>query len=254
MIASPALPHRRTPCSRQAPRRTALFGTHVGLFSRCLGFGAHAIEGLYGVGGIRATLFPHRIREDPCRKGTGSFSRSKPWPPPLISCPVSDSARSLIAKGSAAELATVRRCGRCCRTAIRARNRCFGRRRRCDFLTCALAVLKKGCYYPFAQVAVRTVLDAGFGIERLCSRKRADNEVDAARVRRNRRPAPLFDFDGSAVHLEAHIVEIRVVDVNGYIEIVGVGESRRIVAYGLVCSRRNASPRRCPRRYRKCIP
>ena len=226
MIASPALPHRRTPCSRQAPRRTALFGTHVGLFSRCLGFGAHAIEGLYGVGGIRATLFPHRIREDPCRKGTGSFSRSKPWPPPLISCPVSDSARSLIAKGSAAELATVRRCGRCCRTAIRARNRCFGRRRRCDFLTCALAVLKKGCYYPFAQVAVRTVLDAGFGIERLCSRKRADNEVDAARVRRNRRPAPLFDFDGSAVHLEAHIVEIRVVDVNGYIEIVGVGESR----------------------------
>ena len=97
-----------------------------------------------------------------------------------------------------------------------------------------MAVLKKGCYYPFAQVAVRTVLDAGFGIERLCSRKRADNEVDAARVRRNRRPAPLFDFDGSAVHLEAHIVEIRVVDVNGYIEIVGVGESRRIVAYGLV--------------------
>lgn len=159
--------------------------------------------------------------------------------------PVSDSARSLIAKDSDAELATVRRCGRCCRTAIRARNRCFGRRR-CDFLTCALAVLKKGCYYPFAQVAVRTVLDAGFGIERLCSRKRADNEVDAARVRRNRRPAPLFDFDGSAVHLEAHIVEIRVVDVNGYIEIVGVGESRRIVAYGLVVLVETASPSSMP--------
>lgn len=161
MIASPALPHRRTPCSRQAPRRTALFGTHVGLFSRCLGFGAHAIEGLYGVGGIRATLFPHRIREDPCRKGTGSFSRSKPWPPPLISCPVSDSARSLIAKGSR------RRTRNSSSLWALLSHRNTGTQPLLwappplRFPHVRFGVLKKGCYYPFAQVAVRTVLDAG---------------------------------------------------------------------------------------------